>query len=46
MKYKFLEHTADVKFRAYGNGLEEAFSNAALALKQTILGKSNDFITA
>ena len=31
MKYKFLPHTADVKFRAYGRNLEEQFSNAALA---------------
>lgn len=30
-KYEFLEHTADVKFRAYGKDLEEAFANAALA---------------
>ena len=30
--YKFLEHTADVKFQAYGKSLGEAFSNAALAL--------------
>jgi len=31
MKYKFLPHTADVKFRAYGKTLEEQFVNAALA---------------
>ena len=30
-KYEFLEHTADVKFLAYGKDLAEAFSNAALA---------------
>jgi SHS2 domain-containing protein len=30
-KFEFLEHTADVKFRAYGKNLEEAFENAALA---------------
>ncbi len=30
-KFKYLEHTADAKFEAYGNNLEEAFSNAALA---------------
>ena len=36
MKYKFLPHTADVKFRAYGKTLEEAFSNAALALTKVI----------
>ncbi len=32
MKYKFLEHTADVKFQAYGKTLEEAYSNAGEAL--------------
>jgi len=31
MKYKYLSHTADAKFRAYGATLEEAFTNAALA---------------
>lgn len=30
--YEYLPHTADVKFRAYGKTLEEAFANAALAL--------------
>jgi len=30
--YKFLEHTADAKFQAYGKTIEEAFSNAALAM--------------
>ncbi len=36
MKYEFLPHTADVKFRAYGKTMEEAFSNAALALTEVI----------
>lgn len=30
--YEYLPHTADVKFRAYGKTLEEAFTNAAFAL--------------
>ena len=30
-KYEFLDHTADAKFRAYGETLEEAFINASLA---------------
>lgn len=34
--YKFLPHTADVKFRAYGKTLEEAFINSAYALADTI----------
>ena len=31
-KFEFLEHTADIKFRAYGKSLEECFENAALAM--------------
>ena len=30
--YEYLEHTADAKFRAYGNTLEEAFQNAGVAM--------------
>lgn len=30
--FKFFPKTADAKFRAYGETLEEAFSNAALAM--------------
>jgi len=36
-KYKFLEHTADVKFKAFGKDLEEAFGNAALAFTDTVV---------
>ncbi|MBS3135050.1 archease [Candidatus Woesearchaeota archaeon] len=32
MKYKYLEHTADIKFRSFGRTLNEAFSNAAYAM--------------
>lgn len=39
MKFKFLEHTADVKFQAFGKSLEQAFSNAAMALKEVMAGK-------
>jgi SHS2 domain-containing protein len=35
-KYKFLEHTADVKFQAFGQSVEEAFTNAAYALAETM----------
>ncbi len=31
-KFEYLEHTADIKFRAYGKDLEEVFSNSALAM--------------
>ena len=38
MSYEFLEHTADVKFRAEGAGLNEMFISAAEALSETIRG--------
>ncbi|MFH1501297.1 MAG: archease [archaeon] len=44
MKFKFLEHTADIKFRAFGKSLEEVFENAALAMFNSMYGgkvKSN-----
>ncbi len=37
MKYKFLEHTADVMFEAYGSSLEELFENAALAVEEVMV---------
>lgn len=39
-KYKFLKHTADVKFQAFGKTIEEAFENAALATAETITKKT------
>jgi len=36
MKYKFLKHTADIKFQAFGKSLEEVFENASLALTNII----------
>jgi len=41
MKFKFLEHTADIKFQAFGKSLEEAFSNSALALAEVMTKKTN-----
>lgn len=38
MSYEFLEHTADVKFRAEGSSVEEMFVEAAGALNETIRG--------
>jgi SHS2 domain-containing protein len=40
MKFKFLAHTADVKFLAFGKNKEESFENSALALKEVICGKA------
>ena len=35
-KYRFLPHTADGKFQAFGKTLEEAFGNAALAVASLV----------
>ena len=32
MEYEYLEHTADAKFRAYGNSLESTFASAVSAM--------------
>lgn len=37
MKYKFLPHTADVMFEAYGRTLEKLFENSALALEEIMV---------
>ena len=39
-KFKFLEHTADVKFQAFGKTISEVFENSALAMKEAICGKT------
>jgi len=39
MKYKFLEHTADIKFQAFGKTIEKAFENSAYALQEVITEK-------
>lgn len=36
MKYKFLEHTADIKFQAFGKTLNEVFENSASAMFNSI----------
>ena len=36
MKFKFLLHTADIKFQAFGKTIEKCFENAAYALKEVI----------
>lgn len=38
-KYKFLEHTADIKFQAFGKSLEIAFKNSSYALANSICEK-------
>jgi len=34
MKYKFISHTADIKFQAFGKNLEECFVSAFKALQE------------
>ncbi len=36
MKYRFLEHTADIKFRVYGRTLNEIFENSVLAFSEYV----------
>ncbi len=36
MKYKFLKHTADIKFQAFGKTLEKSFENSALAMSNSM----------
>lgn len=38
-KFKFIDHTADMQFLAYGKTINECFENAALALFTGIVGK-------
>ena len=35
-KFEYLSHTADIKFKAYGKNIEEAFINSAEALKEAM----------
>lgn len=35
-KFEFLEHTADVKFQAFGKSIEKVFENSALAMISTM----------
>ena len=37
MRFTFLEHTADIKFQAYGESIEEAFANAAVATTEIMV---------
>jgi len=39
-KFKFLEHTADVKFQAFGKTQAQLFRNSFLAMKKIILGRT------
>lgn len=40
MKYKYIPHTADAKFKAFGKDIDEVFVNSALAMFN-ILGETN-----
>lgn len=39
-KFKFLEHTADIKFQAFGKNAEEVFENSGLALFNILYDKN------
>lgn len=41
MKFRFLSHTADIKFLAYGKSIEELFENSALALFSSLCEKES-----
>ncbi len=46
MRFKYLEHTADIKFQAFGDSIEEAFKNSALAMTNSMFdGKVKKRIT-
>jgi SHS2 domain-containing protein len=36
MKYRFLEHTADIKFIVYGKKMKDLFENSALAVSDFV----------
>ncbi|MBW1743871.1 MAG: archease [Deltaproteobacteria bacterium] len=40
-KFEFIEHTADLGFKAYGAGIEELFVHAAEAFFETILSSES-----
>lgn len=41
LKYKFIDHEADIALEAYGKTLEELFSNAAYGVFQLIVDANN-----
>ena len=41
MRFKFLEHTADVGIEAYGKNMEEIFENSALGMFEVMTNTKN-----
>ena len=41
MRYKNLEHTADLKIRSYGKNLEQVFANMAIGMYENIFDKKD-----
>jgi SHS2 domain-containing protein len=37
MRFKYLPHTADIKFKAFGKNLEETFANCVYALQDSLV---------
>ncbi len=42
MEYKFLKHTADIAFQAYGKTLNSSFENSAIAMFKAMYPKNID----
>lgn len=42
MKYKFIDHTADLAIKFYGKTIEELFINSALSLSEIIFARNQD----
>jgi len=40
-KYEFIEHTADLGFKAYGSSVEELFEHAAEALFESLIARES-----
>ncbi|HLC57483.1 MAG TPA: archease [Candidatus Nanoarchaeia archaeon] len=41
MKYKIIEHTADVMFEVYGKSLNELFENSAIAVTDVVVERGS-----
>ncbi|MCK4358335.1 MAG: archease, partial [Candidatus Cloacimonetes bacterium] len=42
MKYRFIDHTADLAIKFYGKTIEELFINSALSLSEIIFARNQD----
>jgi SHS2 domain-containing protein len=42
MKYRFIDHTADIAIKFFGKTIEELFINSALSLSEIIFNRKHD----